>query len=109
MRRAEGFFTSIRTAAQGFVRDEKGVFTVSEDKKISMSIPTEQIPRCPITNGAVTMNLRSDDTFVEDVGWHKASERYYGFVNKYADKKIVLLELGVGETLRLLSSTRFGA
>lgn len=83
-------------AAQGFVRDEKGVFTVPEDKKISMSIPTELIPRCPITNGAVTMNLRSDDTFVEDEGWHKASERYYGFVNKYADKKIVLLELGVG-------------
>lgn len=35
-------------------------------------------------------------TFVEDEGWHKASERYYGIVNKYADKKIVLLELGVG-------------
>ncbi|MCR4726612.1 MAG: hypothetical protein K5753_05280 [Clostridia bacterium] len=83
-------------AAQGFVRDENGVFTVPEDKRISMRIPTELIPRCPITNGAVTMNLRSDDTFVEDEGWHEASHRYAEFVGKCADKKIVFLELGVG-------------
>ncbi|MBQ6727931.1 MAG: hypothetical protein IJQ87_03225 [Clostridia bacterium] len=83
-------------AAQGFVRDEKGVFAVPEDKKLSMRIPTELIPRCPITNGALTMNLRSDDTFVEDEGWHEASKRYAEFVEKYGDKKIVFLELGVG-------------
>ena len=82
--------------AQGFVRNENGVFTVPEDKKISMRIPTELIPHCPITNGAVTMNLRSDDSFVEDEGWHEASRRYAEFVGKYADKKIVFLELGVG-------------
>ena len=83
-------------AAQGFVRDGKGTFTVPEDKKISMRIHTELIPRCPITNGTVTMNLRSDDTFVEDEGWHEASRRYAEFVGEYADKKIVFLELGVG-------------
>ena len=83
-------------AAQGFVRDENGVFTVPKDKDISMRIPTELIPRCPITGGPVTMNLRSDDTFVEDEGWHEASRRYTDFVEKYADKKIVFLELGVG-------------
>ena len=82
--------------AQGFVRDENGVFAVPEDKNILMKIPTELIPHCPITGGPVTMNLRSDDNFTEDDGWRAASERYAGFVGKYADKKIVLLELGVG-------------
>ena len=62
--------------AQGFVRDENGVFRVPENKNVFMEIPTELIPRCPITNEAVTMNLRSDDTFVEDDGWHEAGRRY---------------------------------
>ncbi|MBQ6922349.1 MAG: hypothetical protein IJQ66_04600 [Clostridia bacterium] len=82
--------------AQGFIRDENGEFTVPKDKKLAMRIPTEMIPRCPITNGAVTMNLRSDDTFVEDDGWHDANKRYVEFLGEFADKKIVFLELGVG-------------
>lgn len=61
-----------------------------------MRIPTSLIPRCPVCGREMSMNLRSDDTFVEDEGWRKASERYSDFVKKYADKKIVLLELGVG-------------
>jgi hypothetical protein len=42
------------------------------------------------------MNLREDDRFVEDEGWHEASRRYSEFLRQYADKKMVLLELGVG-------------
>ena len=61
-----------------------------------MRIPTDLIPRFPITGGPVTMNLRSDDTFVEDEGWQEASGRYSMFLDAYADKKIVFLELGVG-------------
>ena len=58
--------------AQGFIRDEDGVFQVPEDGNIKMRIPTDLIPTAP--NGrSVTMNLRADDTFVEDAGWHKAS------------------------------------
>ena len=83
-------------AAQGFILDENGVFIVPEDEKISMRIPTDLIPRCPITGGPVAMNLRSDNTFVEDEGWHEASGRYSMFLERYADKKVVFLELGVG-------------
>ena len=83
-------------AAQGFVRDKNGEFTVPKDRKITMRIPTELIPHCPVTGGAVTMNLRSDDTFIEDDGWQDANKRYAEFLGKYADKKIVFLELGVG-------------
>ena len=52
--------------AQGFVQDEAGIFRVPEDKKIRMSIPTELIPTCPDGGGEVKMNLRADDSFVED-------------------------------------------
>ena len=82
-------------AAQGFVRDENGFFTVPEDKNIKMTIPTELIPRCPISGGKVTMNLRSDDSFVEDDGWHEAAERYENFI-RTRPRKVLFLELGVG-------------
>lgn len=59
-------------------------------------IPTSLIPHCPICGKEMTTNLRSDDTFVEDEGWHKASEAYSKFVSSHTDKKLLLLELGVG-------------
>ena len=82
-------------AAQGFIRSENGEFTVPEDKDIKMTIPTALIPKCPLDGGKVTMNLRSDDTFVEDDGWHAAAERYSNFV-RTRKGKVLFLELGVG-------------
>ena len=82
-------------AAQGFVRDEDGFFTVPEDKNIKMTIPSDLIPRCPVYGGKVTMNLRSDNSFVEDDGWHDAAERYENFIRTRTGK-VLFLELGVG-------------
>lgn len=65
-------------------------------KQKDMKIPSELIPKCPICGREMSMNLRADDTFVEDDGWHAAQNRYSRFIEKYADKKIVFLELGVG-------------
>lgn len=42
------------------------------------------------------MNLRADNTFVEDNGWHTAADRYQTFINRHKDLNIVYLELGVG-------------
>lgn len=58
-------------------------------------IPTELIPRMP--NGQpVTMNLRCDNTFVEDEHWHEQSERYQEFVAEAHQHRLLLLEFGVG-------------
>ena len=68
--------------AQGFVRDEAGIFQVPDNGSISMKLPTELIPTTP--NGdPVTMNLRSDDTFVEDAGWRRASAAYSDFLRRH--------------------------
>ena len=80
---------------QGFAKDEAGVFQVPDDKKITMRIPTELIPKCPDDGSDVTTNLRADDSFVEDEGWHKASARYDEFVRTH-NEKVLYLELGVG-------------
>ena len=63
-------------AAQGFIPDENGVFRVPEDRMLALRIPSELIPVCPDDGGPVSMNLRADDTFVEDAGWYAAAERY---------------------------------
>lgn len=81
---------------QGFVKDESGVFTLPDDRKITMQISTSLIPKCPDDYSDVTMNLRADDSFVEDEGWNKASEKYYEFLQINKDKHVLFLELGVG-------------
>ena len=61
-----------------------------------MKIPIELLPVCPHCGKPLTMNLRSDDTFVEDEGWHRATERYEKFLRTREGQKILFLELGVG-------------
>lgn len=62
----------------------------------NMKIPSELIPRCPHCGKPLTMNLRSDDRFVEDEGWHAAAGRYANFLRTREGQKILFLELGVG-------------
>lgn len=59
-------------------------------------IPRELIPRCPVCGAPMSMNLRADDTFVEDEGWHMAAQRYEEFLHRHAGQHILFLELGVG-------------
>ncbi len=54
------------------------------------------IRHCPHCGKLLTMNLRSDDSFVEDAGWHAAAERYSEFLRRHEGQKILFLELGVG-------------
>lgn len=61
-----------------------------------MKIPAELIPKCPKCGKPLTMNLRSDDKFVEDEGWLKAAERYENFLRTRGKGKILFLEVGVG-------------
>ena len=82
--------------AEGFVKDENGIFTVPEDGKISMAIPTELIPTCPDDGSAMTTNLRADYSFVEEDGGHKANEAYNEFIRSHKDARTLYLELGVG-------------
>ena len=67
---------------------------VTEQK--NMKIPSALIPICPHCGRPLTMNLRSDDRFVEDEGWHEAAERYANFLRTRDGQKILFLELGVG-------------
>lgn len=62
----------------------------------NMKIPSELIPKCPVCGAPMTMNLRCDDSFVQDEGWYSAAERYEDFIRRHMDKHVLFLELGVG-------------
>ena len=76
--------------------DNESVIRQMIERQENMKIPTELLPTCPHCGKPMTMNLRCDDTFVEDEGWHKAAERYENFLRTRAGGKILFLELGVG-------------
>ncbi|MCI9595572.1 MAG: Sir2 silent information regulator family NAD-dependent deacetylase [Lachnospiraceae bacterium] len=67
---------------------------VAEQK--NMRIPSGLIPYCPVCGAPMSMNLRADNTFVEDSGWHMAATRYQDFIHRHEEMKILYLELGVG-------------
>lgn len=77
----------------GLASKEHKAFITKETK---MSIPSELLPKCPKCGRQMSMNLRSDETFVEDKGWHEAAGRYQNFLDENKDKKVLFLELGVG-------------
>lgn len=66
------------------------------EEQRDMKIPPELIPRCPVCGEPMTVNLRCDDTFVQDEGWDKACGRYEKFVQAGKHSRILYLELGVG-------------
>ncbi len=76
--------------------DNEAVIREMTRKQENMRVPSELIPVCPHCGKPMTMNLRADDKFVEDDGWHQAAERYESFLRTRAAQKILFLELGVG-------------
>ena len=76
--------------------DNEAVIREMVKRQENMKIPTELLPTCPHCGKPLTMNLRSDNKFVEDEGWHRAAERYENFLRTREGQKILFLELGVG-------------
>lgn len=75
--------------------NEAAVKRMVEEQK-NMRIPSELIPYCPVCGAPMTMDLRIDQTFVEDNGWHKAASRYQDFLRQHKGQSILYLELDVG-------------
>ena len=82
--------------AQGYTIIEDNDLMVEKGVSPQMTVPSELIPCCPKCGKPLNVNLRSDNTFVEDKGWHIAQNRYEDFLRRHNGLKILFLELGVG-------------
>ena len=76
--------------------DNEDVIRAMVDQQRALRIPSELVPHCPHCGAPATMNLRSDGTFVEDEGWHKAAARYSEFLRRHEGMRTLYLEIGVG-------------
>lgn len=76
--------------------DNKSVVKQMVVEQKNMRVPSELVPRCPVCGAPMSMNLRTDDTFVEDEGWHAASRLYGNFLRRHEGQHMLFLELGVG-------------
>ena len=90
-----GLFQCSMPCHQSTYDNEETIRKMIAEQK-NFSVPNELIPKCPKCGENMTLNLRSDDKFVEDSGWHQAAYRYKKFLSSHIDDEIVLLELGVG-------------
>ena len=82
--------------SQGYEIAADGALTIPQGAKIYTSVPSDLLPRCPVCGRPMTLNLRSDGTFVEDEGWRAAANRYAAFLREHQEKKTVFLEAGTG-------------
>ena len=90
-----GLFQCSEPCCQETFENEEIVRRMMERQE-DMRVPSELLPVCPHCGRPVTMNLRSDNRFVEDEGWHKAAQRYQDFLRTRGNLRIMFLELGVG-------------
>ena len=81
--------------SQGWVIGENNELVLPKGATLKMTVPSQLLPVCPVCGKPFTMNLRSDNKFVEDEGWHQAAERYENFLRTRGGK-VLFLELGVG-------------
>ena len=90
-----GLFQCSGPCCQETWDNEELICRMMEEQR-DMRIPTKLLPRCPKCGKPLTMNLRSDDTFVQDKGWYAAAQRYEDFLRRHKGSSMVFLELGVG-------------
>lgn len=75
--------------------NEKQIREMVKSRK-NLKIQKELIPKCPNCGKNMSMNLRCDNTFVQDDNWYHSMDRYKKFLNKAKNNNILFLELGVG-------------
>ena len=90
-----GLFQYSQPCCQKTYDNEETVRQMVEQQR-NMRVPSELVPRCPVCGRPMTMNLRSDDTFVENEGWHRAAEWYSEFLRRHKGLKTLFLDLGTG-------------
>lgn len=83
--------------SEGWKIQENGVLSSPECGAVHMTIPSNLVLICPEDGQLMTMNLRCDDTFVQDDGWYAAAHRYRDFLQRHEGKRVLYLELGVGD------------
>ena len=99
---------------QGFIIEDDGNLILPTEG-VRMEVHSDLIPHCPRCGRPMDINLRCDNTFVEDAAWHVAAGRYGDFLSEHGipaagfwsneghaklnrkyDGNVLFMELGIG-------------
>lgn len=90
-----GLFQCSRLCCAETFDNEAAIRAMFEQQR-DLRIPSELVPHCPHCGAELAMNLRADNTFVQDEGWYAAQARWADFKRRHAGLRALFLELGVG-------------
>ena len=76
--------------------DDRALTEQMTAEQADCRVPSRLVPKCPVCGGDMEVHIRKDADFVQDRAWYEAADRYDAFLADAAQKKTVLLELGVG-------------
>lgn len=88
-------FQCSKPCTQDVYDNKEMIYRMINNMGESLGIRKEDIPRCPKCGELLVPNLRVDDTFVQKPHFSNVS-KYEKFVREAKDKRLMLLELGVG-------------
>lgn len=83
-------------ACHNKIYDAVGIVKEMIEKIVDCKVPNKLVPICPVCGGTMDVNIRKDEYFVQDNNWYKQSKRYEEFIEENKNKKVLLLEFGVG-------------
>ncbi|WP_461206641.1 SIR2 family NAD-dependent protein deacylase [Clostridium sp. DL1XJH146] len=90
-----GLFQCSKACHNKLYSNEDIVYEMIEKEK-DCRIPSELVPKCPVCGENMAVNVRADDSFVQDENWDKALDNYKKFLSNHKKEKVVFIELGVG-------------
>lgn len=76
--------------------DSKPYIEYMKSSMHNLSVSSTSLPRCPYCH-RIMVPWVQDDTFMYPKSWYEKQAKFEQFVKTYQDKKLVLLELGVGD------------
>ncbi len=69
-----------------------------------MEIPSEYLPKCPSCGGVMQIHVPVNQVFVKDADWQGKSELYMDFIDNFHNKKLLILEFGVGAKNQMIKA-----
>lgn len=74
----------------------KAIIEAMINQTKSCRIPSNLIPKCPVCQGEMDVNLRHNQYFVQDNRWYEMNDQYIEFLHRTKNANVVFFEFGVG-------------
>lgn len=83
--------------------NHKAVTRMAEAEENGL-VPATLLPKCPKCGGDMRIHMAANQSFFQSAGWQRKQTEYQAFVRKNHNKKLVILEFGVGWRNQLIKA-----